>query len=486
MFDLDFLTPETTAIYRDAILKAVDTVSHALPDQPYSGLHPAKLSGILRAELLPTHESSLGDVLERLSAIVTNSVIVSHPSTAAHLHSPPVIAALAAEVVISALNQSMDSFDQAPAATVIEQQMVEWLCSRAGLPGGAGGIFTSGGTQSNFMGLLLARDYCLQSRWKWSAKKQGLPADAGRLRILCSEVAHFTVEKSAAQLGLGTDAVVRVPTDDSSRMSVESLSASLSKLDKANLVPMAIVATAGTTDYGSIDPLKDTASLCRSSRAWFHIDAAYGGALLFSQRNQKLLEGIGMADSIGLDFHKLFWQSISCSAFLLRDAAQFRHMEMHADYLNPEMHEELGVPNLVSRSLATTRRFDALKLWVSLQVLGEEKLGRMIDRTLELARHAAEVIRRTPRLELFQEPSLGCVLFRYRPLGEHNSDALNASLRQCLLDRGIAIIGHTRIQGRQYLKLTCMNPAASEEHYESLLAQVVQHGEELEDGLDRA
>jgi L-2,4-diaminobutyrate decarboxylase len=483
LFVSDFLTPKTTAIYRDAMLKAVHAVTNALPDQPYSGTHPARLSGLLRLDLLPKRQSSLSDVLERLSAIVTNSVMVSHPGTAAHLHSPPLIAALAAEVAISALNQSMDSFDQAPAATVVEQQLVEWLCGRAGLPAEAAGIFSSGGTQSNFMGLLLARDSCLQTRWKWSAQKQGLPADAARLRILCSDAAHFTVEKSAAQLGLGTDAVIRVPTDDSSRISVESLSTNLRKLDKANLVPMAIVATAGTTDFGSIDPLKEIALLSRSSQTWFHVDAAYGGALLFSLRNRQLLNGIEMADSIGMDFHKLFWQPISCSAFLLRDGAQFRHMELHADYLNPEVHEELGIPDLVSKSLATTRRFDALKLWISLQVLGEEKLGMMIDRTLDLARHAAQVILRTPRLELFQEPSLGCVLFRYRPLLDDDSDRLNAGLRQGLLDRGIAVIGHTRIQGRQYLKLTCMNPAVSEEQYESLLTQVVQQGQALEGEL---
>ena len=139
-----------------------------------------------------------------------NSVNVSHPNTAAHLHCPPLLAALAAEVVTSALNQSMDSFDQAPIATIVEQKLIRWLCGEAGFPATADGTFTSGGSQSNYMGLLLARDALLKKHWNWSAQKSGLPPEANRLRILCSEVAHFTVEKSASQLGLGTDSVIRV------------------------------------------------------------------------------------------------------------------------------------------------------------------------------------------------------------------------------------------------------------------------------------
>ena len=483
MFDSEFLTPHSRAVYRDAISSAVETVCNALPDRPYSGMHPADLAKLLRGDVLPQAESTLSNVLDRVAAVVAHSVAVSHPNTAAHFHSPALVAALAAEVVISALNQSMDSFDQAPAATVLEQQMIQWLCSQAGLPAEAGGMFITGGTQANFMGLLLARDSCLQSRWNWSAQKQGLPPEASRLRILCSEVAHFTVEKSAAQLGLGTDAVIKVATDSSFRMCMRSLHATVDGLRGADLVPMAVVATAGTTDFGSVDPLEEIASVCRATQIWFHVDAAYGGALLFSHQKRQLLRGIETADSIGLDFHKLFWQPISCSAFLLRDAERFRHIALHADYLNPEIHDQLGIPNLVTNSLSTTRRFDALKLWVSLQVLGQDKLGKMIDRTLELATRAAEAIRQIPRLELLLEPSLGCVVFRYRPQGQHDSDVLNASLRQRLFDRGIAVIGHTRVRNRQYLKLTCMNPAVTEEQYEALLMKVAQHGQELEDEL---
>ena len=246
-------------------------------------------------------------------------------------------------------------------------------------------------------------------------------------------------------------------------------------------MPMAIVATAGTTDFGSVDPLKEIAAMARSAGAWLHVDAAYGGALLFSNQHRGKLAGIELADSLSIDFHKLFWQPIPCSAFLLREARNFDFMKMHAEYLNPELHEEEGIPNLVTTSLLTTRRFDALKLWISFQALGRAQLGAMIDRTIELASHAAEVIRNTPRLDRVCEPQLSTVVFRYVPsVAGIDADSFNAKLRQRLFDLGLAVIGHTRVRGRQYLKFTCMNPATTDAEIDGLISAVLQQGTEIE------
>ena len=459
----------------------MDALLHAFPTQPYSGKSPAELAALLKGDVLPQGGSPVDDVLKRVRTIIAHSVAVTHPNTIAHLHCPPLISSLAAEVVISGLNQSMDSFDQAPAATVLELAVTRWLTEEAGLPSGSDGIFTAGGTQSNFMALLLARDACINSRWNWQVQRDGLPADASRLRFLCSEVAHFTVEKSAYQLGLGTGAVIRVPVDRSFRMLPKALSESLAELRERGLIPAAVVATAGTTDFGSIDPLPEISALAKQAGAWLHVDAAYGSALLLSDRYREKLRGLENADSISMDFHKEFWQCISCAALLVRDAGQLRHLRIHADYLNPEADEEEGIPNLVGKSLSTTRRFDALKLWFSFQVLGREKFGKMVDRTIELAAHAARFIRRNPPLELLNEPEYGCVVFRYRPSGpEIDGDRLNGVLRQRLLERGLAIIGHTRVGGRQYLKLTCMNPATSEQEIEALLRSIAEEGKRLD------
>lgn len=485
MFESEFLTEsaESREAYRKGIAAAVELLCRNLPGGPYSGKDAASLAGSFEGAVLPGAGCSIEDALKRASSVVAESVVVTHSNTIAHLHCPPLIAALAAEVLIGALNQSMDSFDQAPAATVLEERIVRWLCDEVGLGPGASGIFTAGGTQSKYMGLLLARDACIEKRWNWPVGKRGLPKDADKLRILCSDVAHFTVEKSAAQLGLGTDAVVRVATDDRFQMRSEALGAKLRRLRRKGLIAMAVVGTAGTTDFGSVDPLAELTLLAKSEGAWLHVDAAYGSALLFSHDHRQLLQGIENADSVSMDFHKLFWQPISCAAFLLRDAEQFRYLKMNADYLNPELHEALGIPNLVTRSVATTRRFDALKLWISLQALGRKKLGDMIDATIALAFHAAQFIKQNQRLELIHEPSLTCVVFRYRP-GTPNLDSnvLNMHLRQRLFERGLAVIGHTVVRGRQCLKLTCMNPSVSKAQIEDLVSLVVEQGLALERG----
>jgi L-2,4-diaminobutyrate decarboxylase len=419
--------------------------------------------------------------------MIANSIAVSHPATTAHLHCPPLAASLAAEVVISALNQSMDSFDQAPIATVVEQKIIRWLSSEARLPASSGGTFTTGGSQSNYMGLLLARDAFLHERWNWSGQKDGLPPDTRKLRILCSEVAHFTVKKSAAQLGLGTSAVVPVGVDDHFRMDPSALGQALDRLRRQQLLPMAVVATAGTTDFGSIDPLHEIADRARSSGLWLHVDAAYGGALLFSAQHRDKLRSLELADSIAIDFHKLFWQPIPTSVFLLADARHFDTIEMHADYLNPEIHDAAGIPNLVTTSLLTSRRFDALKLWISCQSLGRFKLGAMIDRTIELANHSADLIRRTRSLELLCEPQLSTVVFRYVPSQpEIAADEINLAIRQRLFDHGQAVIGHTRVRSLQCLKFTCMNPTVTETQMEELVHAIADLGADLERGMQAA
>jgi L-2,4-diaminobutyrate decarboxylase len=487
MFETEFLTANGPAPYREAIGWAVETVLGSWPQQPCSGMGPVGLRELLAGEVLASCGQPAAEAWSAIERVVGNSISLTHPATIAHLHSPPLIASLAAEVVISALNASMDSFDQAPAATMLELKVCEWLCREIGFGPDAGAVFTSGGTQSNFMGLLLARDAAVLSLWDWRVQERGLPAQASRLRFLCSEVAHFTVEKSAYQLGLGREAVIKIPVDTAFRMNGSALAGTLERMKSEGLIPAAIVATAGTTDFGSIDPLPEIARMARESGAWLHVDAAYGSALLLSEKHRRKLDGIELADSVSVDFHKKFWQAISCGAFVLRDAREFRHLEVHADYLNPEAHEEAGIPNLVGRSLATTRRFDALKVWLSFQLLGRKKFGAMVDRTLELAAHAAEKIRGMKGFELLHEPQMACVVFRYVPADSRvDADLLNRRIRERMFESGQAVLGHTRVGGRQCLKFTCINPVTKESDLDALLERIQIVGQELKTEVARS
>lgn len=403
---------------------------------------PAKGSG---------DEAALRD-LGRLAAL--GAADPTHPRCAAHLHCPPLPVAVAAEVLIAGLNQSLDSWDQAPAATEIERQVVADLARLAGFdPELADGTVTSGGTESNLMGLLLARDN---------------GADGRPLRILCSELAHFSIARSAALLGLGEQAVVPVPVDVHGRLEVAALARELAERPGSN----AIVATAGTTDLGSIDPLPDIAALARAYGSWLHVDAAYGGGALFSDRLAPLLAGLHLADSVSLDLHKLGWQPIPAGVFLARDRQAFDPLARSVPYLNPVDDEQAGFPSLLGRSLRTTRRADVLKLAVTFRALGREGLGELVDRCHELATYAADRIAASPRLRLHARPVLTTVLFSY-------DFAVNAALRRQLLTDGRAVIGRADLDGRTWLKLTLLNPWASHADIDDLLDIVTAAGEEV-------
>src|SRR5262249_28442575 len=189
-------------------------------------------------------------------------------------------------------------------ATVVEQQLLGWLCRQAGLPASADGTMTPGGTLSNYMGLLLARETWCRERLGWPGRGKGVPSGARRWRILCSEKAHFRVEKAAVQLGLGTESVVRVAVDADYRLCVRDLDRQLALLAARRLIPMAIVATAGTTDVGAVDPLTDVAARARAVGAWLHVDAAYGGGPVVSAGHRRPRRGRGQGGSPQLPFSK--------------------------------------------------------------------------------------------------------------------------------------------------------------------------------------
>lgn len=492
-FDHFFLNPSADSIssYKAAIADATEILMQyvASSNQAYSGLMPQQCK-MAQAdfELCPENGSPLSDVLQQIGeTVIQHSANVSHPTCIAHLHCPTLVPSLAAELLISATNQSMDSWDQSPAATFLEQRVIDSLCQLFGFDQQADGIFTSGGTQSNFMGLLLARDRYAQKHFQWSIQKQGLPPQASQFRILCSEVAHFTVRQAAALLGLGHQAVVSVATNADYRLSPQHLEQQIIKLKQEGLLPIAIVATAGTTDFGSIDPLPEVAQLAQAYDLWLHVDAAYGGALIMSGTYRHLLEGIAAADSLTIDFHKLFYQPISCGAFLIKERANFNLLKLHADYLNPETNEELGILDLVVKSVQTTRRFDALKLFISMQCLGRKTFADMIETTINTARETASLLEADASFELANVPTINAVVFRYVPQNHHSSlslvslaNQINQSIRLELICQGQAIIAQTQIADRIYLKFTLLNPLTTIAHTKSLLEEIRTIGNVLE------
>ncbi|MGP3954224.1 pyridoxal phosphate-dependent decarboxylase family protein [Streptomyces sp. 7N604] len=234
--------------------------------------------------------------LRRLSALLAHgSADPADPSCAAHLHCPPLAVAVAADLAVSALNPSQDSWDQAPAATALETLLLQEMAQLVGYdPAAATGVLTSGGTESNLMGLMLARDRDLARVTGRQVELSGVPGGGTgpRPRIFASAAAHFSVQRAAALLGLGEDSVVPVPVDHELRMDPQALAEALRECTGRGELPVAVVATAGTTDTGAVDPLGACAALAAEHGAWLHVDAAYGGGALLSDRLAPLVDGI--------------------------------------------------------------------------------------------------------------------------------------------------------------------------------------------------
>jgi L-2,4-diaminobutyrate decarboxylase len=455
----------------------------ATTDRPFTGVTVDALAPrIERIDLdRPLHDTSA--VLDELEEVyLRDAIYFHHPRYLAHLNCPVVIPAVLGEAVLSAVNSSLDTWDQSAGGTLIERRLIDWTNERIGLGPAADGVFTSGGSQSNLQALLLARE---------EAKPGSEPGDtAAGLRIFASEVSHFSVKKSAKLLGLGTDAVVSIPVDHDKRMQTLALAHELERCERDGLIPMAVVATAGTTDFGSIDPLPEIAELCARFGVWMHVDAAYGCGLLTSLKNRDRLEGIERADSVTVDYHKSFFQPVSSSAVLVRDAATLRHATYHAEYLNPRRMVQERIPNQVDKSLQTTRRFDALKLWMTLRVMGADGIGELFDEVCDLAQEGWKLLVADPRFDVVVEPSLSTLVFRFIPAAVTDPaeiDRANLYARGALFASGDAVVAGTKVGGRHYLKFTLLNPETTAEDIAAVLDLIAGHAEQyLGESLDRA
>ncbi|WP_428945359.1 pyridoxal phosphate-dependent decarboxylase family protein [Pantoea sp. FN060301] len=470
--------------YQQAIAQSSQAVVQWL-QQPemYQGKTVAELRERITLDFNPEGLGNQAAIERAIDYFLKDSLSVHHPQCVAHLHCPSLVISQAAEVLINATNQSMDSWDQSPSATLIEIKLIEWLRSQVGYPAGDAGVFTSGGTQSNLMGLMLARDAFFARRGH-SIQQDGLTGDLRKIKVLCSRHAHFSVQKNMALLGLGYQSVTLVKTDRYARMDMNDLAEKVAQAEANGEQILAIVATAGTTDAGAIDPLRAVASLAAKHQIWMHVDAAWGGALLLSEKYRDYLDGLELADSVTLDFHKQFFQTISCGAFLLKDARHYELMRYQAAYLNSEFDEAQGVPNLVAKSLQTTRRFDALKLWMGLEALGQKQYAEIIDHGVTLAQEVARYVTEQAAFELVMEPQLASVLFRYRPAQMAAADdasvaLLNQQIGDALLESGRANVGVTEFAGVTCLKLTLLNPTVSLEDIKILLALVEHTAQEL-------
>ena len=250
-------------------------------------------------------------------------------------------------------------------------------------------------------------------------------------------------------------------------MDIDVLKSLIEKDVQDGNLPVCVVATIGTTDYGSIDDVAKISKLCKEYGMYLHADAAYGSAVIMSDKYNNRIGNLALCDSITVDFHKMFLQPISCSAILVKDDSLFEALTLHADYLNREEDEEDGYTNLVGKSLQTTRRFDALKVWMSFLLRGKEGYSSIINTCIENAKYFYDRVLSDSSFETIVEPEISSVVFRLSA-----SDEINKLVRRKLIHQDGIVIGQTVFENKVYLKFTLLNPLVTHQKLDELIEEI--------------
>lgn len=421
-------------------------------------------------EALPRDGEELSALAERVGRdVMSDFNRLAHPMYLGHQVSTPLPAAVWMEPVIAAMNQSVAVWEMSPTATIVETQLIQWMCSLIGWGRGggapAGGTLTSGGTEATFTALLAARAAAMPNAWE-----EGVGEDPPV--VVCGEHAHYAVTRAVAQLGLGVKRAIAIPSCDH-RMDVAALEATLHRLAAEGTRVMAVVATAGSTATGSFDDIDTIGALCEERGIWFHVDGAHGTSALLSNEHRHRMHGVERARSVAWDAHKMMLIPLAAGMLLVRDEADLeRAFAQAAPYLfNNSGSGERGWDQ-GKRSFMCSRRTDALKVWVALKRYGASGMAALYDHLCATARELYRAVDDRADFETLHEPESNILCFRW--LGEHTTDdpaldSLNRELRERYNASGKGWITTTVLGGRQVLRVTVMNPRTRREHVLRLL-----------------
>ena len=395
-----------------------------------------------------TEGASVQSLLSDLQQVMDGAYQPSHPGALAHLDPPPLTASIAAELVCAGLNNNLLAEELSPGLTGLEHDLCRWFCHRIGLPGGSGGVLASGGTLSNLMALVSAR-----------AALEGIQRDPV---ILCSQDAHVSINKAARVMGLAEDALQVLPVDADGGLCPTAVAERLTTLKAQGRPCLAVVATAGTTVRGAIDPLSDLADLCRDAEVWLHVDAAIGGVFALSASHASLMSGINKADSITLNPQKLLGITKASSLLLLRDRI---HLRQAFSTGLPYMQAPTGDDHGGEIGLQGTRPAEILKLWLGLRQLGEAGIEATLSGALQRRQTLATLLD-PDKLELLSG-ELHLLAFQARQGGIDAADRWSEATRQMLLSHGF-MLSRPFYGDRFCLKAVLGNPHTTVQHLSDL------------------
>ena len=436
----------------------------------HSGLDYEKI----RTRLTPftlDEPGGIDAIIRAIEGYLETSVQTGHPGFLRAFWGASEPASIVASLLTDIRNTTMHSFAVAPSATIIETEMIKAISDLAGFPGH--GIFTTGGSNSNELGFLCAREEVLPG-----SSKTGL--NGQNLRAFASSEAHYSVDAAANMMGIGTDSLIRIPCIDG-EMDVRALDQAIIEEKENGNLPFIVLSTAGTTVRGSFDNLDAVSEIAQKHGIWHHVDAAWGGAALFSDKHISLLKGIEKADSFAFDAHKMIGSSMVCSAFLVQDEFILPRTMSHTnqgDYLFDDPNKELSLGRI---SPQCGRRADALKLWLSWLELGKKGLGEKVDSCIEASKHLADLVEKHPDLSLVSY-SFSNVCIRFTPLPNETIEQGDLRVRMArnyLEDQGKCMVLDSSLDGQLVIRFTASHPNVDKAATEIFLSNLIDANKNL-------
>ena len=462
-FDLDSQTRRALGYQ---LIDVVDSFFASLPDRP--------VQRSAKDRIYPSHESLLpesgedptkvlGEVCHEL---IDNGFHIPSAHYLGMMNPTPTYMAFLAESLVAALNPQLATVARSPLASRIEAETVRWIGALVGWPAAFSGTFTTGGNEANFSALAMA----LTHRFPEVTEK-GVASIGAPPVFYASAEAHHSLEKSAGVLGLGRQALRRIPVNERLQINVGELEAAIEKDVAAGNKPFCVVATAGTTSSGAIDELPAIAKICQRHKLWFHVDGAYGAAVLFSRQHRDLVQGIEQADSVTLDPHKWLAMPFSAGLILTQHPEELSHtFSMPCPYLQKSSAAIL--PDNLSISAQWSRRMNSLKLWLTLRVHGRQAYEQLIDRQMMLAKGFAEWVVASEHFELAAPQVLPILNLRVK--GPRSSAAELQAWHSAIIEEvnrdGQRWISSAMVNGQSVIRTMIISYLSQERHLQSLQA----------------
>ena len=443
--------------------------------------HKGKTTSLLATEL-PLEGVPLQQLLEQCRRIMELSRQNGHPRLFGYVVSPSTPIGAYADLIASTLNANVTSWRSAPAGTEVEQLVVRWLGSLIGYDDDAKGLLTSGGSMANMIALLIAT----RRKSGAEASRKGLWNAGPPMTIYASEEVHMSIPKAADMLGFGRDNVRTVACDAERKMRVDELRKRIEEDQRQGLRPVCVVGSAGTVNTGAIDPLDQIAEVAREFDLWFHVDGAYGAPGAMDQSKKALFAGLERADSVSLDPHKWLYVPVDAGCLLFRDqaiAAKAFSTE-DADYIKLHGHADAEAFAYWDYGVELSRRFRALKVWLTLGYYGARRIAEAISKDISLAAYMGELVSQADDFELLAPVELSICCFRYVPKNTHGSDLneLNEKIMSAVQKSGRAYLSNATVHGKFALRACITNFRTTKADIEETLEVVRDAAKQLGHG----